>query len=1532
MAKNLKAIKMKRIIILSYILLLSQLCVFAQSVKSDTLFAKGVEMYDLGNFVEAIPYFEESNALDMVEIDTLSCRRGYSAGWLASCYYKLGDIDNAIKYDRYQYRFKPVDRRYTIVADSIQDSLFPDLMNNQFSSALPKLKLLSKVEHELYDRDHYAHLQTYRWLGLCHLNMQHINDALSCIEEAYRLARLNYGENDTIQIQDIYYLINIYSNTMRFDKASQCIEKLNTVINENYDKNHPANVDIQYWRIAICLMQRKWYDASTILPDFISAVQRCFSEKEQMLNALNAMHTMYFNCGRSEECISIEEAILNVNQEEKPTEDSFPLLSLKLTNTINQKKFEEAERIIQDLEVLDGKLPDDQHFKRQATIEFFKCYIYMMTNRIDEAKDIFLGLENSLSSELIESDLVLNPLYLSLKTTICVLLSDYEGALDAVDKLVLHADSTYTQQNLNLHAFQACFSAMSGMYERAKKLTARTVNSYKAEVIDKNALYRIEKDTTELNGVIRLLDGYIKGADNMPDSVSYTLREIKGEYLLVKADLLKKLKNYQIDYDYYDCISDYVLELLRIRKYPEAQTVMNDYINEWNDVFSKIDPNSENENDQWDRIMALFAIEEALYFRCQCYEKRDPEGVEAYNDLLKFVKYNSSDDINSEYYRKAKIQYYQYLDDSKGLLEYMREIAYVDKDNISAKSLQTLAECLEGNGEYSEANLYWKRLIGKLMSDSSAIVKNEKVIYSSLERIIINQTHNLCDTLPALEYVKSEFFPALDRSENERFRLFIKTIYNLAYHIDDDSFIPYIENEKERLSKLILSPYHTAFIYQAIAGVLSCGEYKKELAIEYIIKARELVKDDEVLNVLFGCYLHKILDKCGIQYDEELIKFGNTILEIIHQNGSLAESTEYAELAHRQMESLIRCHRYSEAKTLGLEYFNHRSTIDVSHLPHIFNGSHSLYEKNKFLNENPLHDYSILTDRFIREKLYTALTCSTDPDASTFALKVIEDEYDGLYTTMNVNRVYTNECDDLISLTSKMAYHHKTDSLRGYAYNSALFCKGLQLQSSNAIRAIIKKSGHKGALRKFDELQMVMHKLTYIDDNGRDSLLSKRYELEKDLSRLSSYFGDYKKDIRVSWQDVQKSLQDDELAIEFTFASEKYMDDVRYKYGYYACILRKDMSIPDIIFICEKDSLSSDIEIYKNPALSNKLLAAFEPYLHGIRNIYYSPIGEFNQISIESLPINDISTKTIASKYNMYRVSSTREVIGNKFNIEGDNAIVYGGLKYDATLEEMVADAKKYSRKISIVDDEDSNINPEILRGLVKKIPYLEGTKIEAENVIKIINSSSNNLIVDAFMGIYGTESSFKSLNGKQKKIIHIATHGFYFDEKAVIRLTQSSNSPNIKGEDRSLMRSGLFFAGATNRYRGQVIPTGLDDGILTSHEIANMDLSGLDLCVLSACQTAQGDISSEGVFGLQRGFKKAGANSILMSLWPVDDEATCFLMTEFYHYWIHKRKTKYEALELAKQKVRSQSKKGWDNPKFWAAFILLDAVDKVFN
>jgi len=136
------------------------------------------------------------------------------------------------------------------------------------------------------------------------------------------------------------------------------------------------------------------------------------------------------------------------------------------------------------------------------------------------------------------------------------------------------------------------------------------------------------------------------------------------------------------------------------------------------------------------------------------------------------------------------------------------------------------------------------------------------------------------------------------------------------------------------------------------------------------------------------------------------------------------------------------------------------------------------------------------------------------------------------------------------------------------------------------------------------------------------------------------------------------------------------------------------------------------------------------------------------------------------------------------------------------------------------------------------------------------------------------------------------------------------------------MIRSGLILTGANKAWNGHPILAGIEDGILTSREVAELNLTNTELVVLSACQTGLGDdISTEGIYGLQRAFKLAGAQKLLLSLWSVDDRATQELMTHFYHYWIKRKMPIREAFAAAQNEMRS----AYNLPYFWAGFILLE-------
>lgn len=134
------------------------------------------------------------------------------------------------------------------------------------------------------------------------------------------------------------------------------------------------------------------------------------------------------------------------------------------------------------------------------------------------------------------------------------------------------------------------------------------------------------------------------------------------------------------------------------------------------------------------------------------------------------------------------------------------------------------------------------------------------------------------------------------------------------------------------------------------------------------------------------------------------------------------------------------------------------------------------------------------------------------------------------------------------------------------------------------------------------------------------------------------------------------------------------------------------------------------------------------------------------------------------------------------------------------------------------------------------------------------------------------------------------------------------------------MIRTDLMFAGANNAFINKVGDTGWDDGILTSKEIFNLNLQNVNLVVLSACKSGLGEVSRDGVYGLQRAFKKAGVKSIVMSLWAIDDSVTQDFMVHFYK-GLASGLSKAKALLQEKMLLREK----YPHSNDWAAFVLLD-------
>lgn len=494
-------------------------------------------------------------------------------------------------------------------------------------------------------------------------------------------------------------------------------------------------------------------------------------------------------------------------------------------------------------------------------------------------------------------------------------------------------------------------------------------------------------------------------------------------------------------------------------------------------------------------------------------------------------------------------------------------------------------------------------------------------------------------------------------------------------------------------------------------------------------------------------------------------------------------------------------------------------------------------------------------------------------------------------------------------------------SISKWVYDNELFIKGLLLSSSNAVKNSILESNDDTLIRKWIELtekkqQIMAWEKKHPQSTKLISLKEYTENLEKEVTRASATYRENMRQWEITWDSIKAALEPNQVAIEYVCASLDGDSKM-----YYAMLLRDTSFSPIMIPLFEEDEISSRLRniIPQNwLTLSQHIWNNILPYLKEGESVYFAPVGLLHQIPIENLPYDSI--RTMNDVFNMVRLSSTREIVLHPKTYHNKTAALFGDINYYASIDELAGESARYGTFAS-----RSLKNDTIDRG---RVTYLPGTREEIENIQQTLLSSHINVV--SFSKVSATEESFKALSGTHTNIIHLATHGFYWEDPTAKQEKFFAQHISGLGEEFQLNvsidpldRCGLLFAGANTALSGHSnrIPKNVQDGVLTAKEISNMDLRDADIVILSACETGLGDISGEGVFGLQRAFKMAGAQSILMALWKVDDEATKTLMTAFYRYYCQGN-NKRQALRLAQQEVR---KNGYSNPYYWAGFVLLD-------
>jgi len=500
-------------------------------------------------------------------------------------------------------------------------------------------------------------------------------------------------------------------------------------------------------------------------------------------------------------------------------------------------------------------------------------------------------------------------------------------------------------------------------------------------------------------------------------------------------------------------------------------------------------------------------------------------------------------------------------------------------------------------------------------------------------------------------------------------------------------------------------------------------------------------------------------------------------------------------------------------------------------------------------------------------------------------------------------------------------------------YNYALATKAVLLNSSIKVRQRIMDSKDPYLVQKFEEWvakkEFLTSAISMTADQRKEANIDIKVleveieNLEKELSDRSELFAkNFRKKESYEWKDVKKTLAPNEVAVEivkFRTFDKGFTDTIVYA----ALIVSPDTkSYPEMVIFREgKDMDERWLRYYRNCMKFNiRDNNSYAHYWKPIREkipgnsvVYLSADGVFNQINLETIPTSD--EKYVIDENSIVLVSNTRDLIARKQELEKqknnkseagptpNKVALFGNPLYYSTSEYWAEDSMSIDSLLHRSGEDDRKVN------------QLPGAEKEVKNVDSLVAKGGWNS--EIYLNENATEQKIKELNNI--KVFHIATHGFFKDND---NINQSYDGLNEnRAIQNPLLTSGLLLKdGGHLLDKENVYEYNSSDGILTAYEAMNLNFDNCELVVLSACETGLGKVESgEGVFGLQRAFLVAGAKTVIMSLFKVNDEVTQELMTEFYKRWIDsgdKRKSFLEAKKVVKQKYKK--------PIYWGSFIMI--------
>jgi CHAT domain-containing protein len=540
------------------------------------------------------------------------------------------------------------------------------------------------------------------------------------------------------------------------------------------------------------------------------------------------------------------------------------------------------------------------------------------------------------------------------------------------------------------------------------------------------------------------------------------------------------------------------------------------------------------------------------------------------------------------------------------------------------------------------------------------------------------------------------------------------------------------------------------------------------------------------------------------------------------------------------------------------------------------------------------------------------------------------------------------------------------------AYAHLLGAKGAVFERQRRIRTL--RAQHRGdpeAARQTEEYARTVAQLATLalgapdprkpeEWKARIEVLSLRKDkLEAELSRRDAGFREAQNVARRTPEQLQGALSKDAALIDFLVytafqppANRK--GEFQHERRMLAFVVRSDRPVTRVdlgpVAPIQKaidawrpllvKGETGDSATDRAQAVRRLIWEPLESHLDGITTVLVSPDGPISLVPLAALPAKDPTRYLIEERSiavvpvpRMFgRAEKTAARNENTTESDGVSLLLAGDINYGGEPGKVAQGELAMQRSAAISDR----------AGLLANFAPLQATREEILAVRDSFERHFRKRRVDVLREDEATEEALRR-GAPGHRYLHLATHGYFAppelrsalapaDPRASRARIDALGGAGVSGWHPGLL-SGIALAGANIR----PTPIGHDDGILTALEVAELDLSGVELAVLSACETGLGAVAGgEGLLGLQRAFQVAGAHSVIASLWKVDDERTRALMSRFYENLWRKGQPAAEALreaqlsmlrgDLGRGPLTRESERPKSDrlpPSYWAAFVL---------